>query len=467
MGEDQEGAEPGVESVNCHEGLVRLLAEQFARADVSLRELQARADRAGGPRLPRATCADMLAGRRFPKKAVMVTFLRACGVPEHRVPEWERAWERVRLARMPPTNYQLAQTVLSTINHPPDAFTPSAGALPRPGITPLEGPTRASTTPLEDFTPGAASLWDLTRPAAVPLGGLPGAAPLEDLGQGTAPPEGVSLPAGGVPPERSDPPADPQMAGSGTHPLGRPPADDVLPIGGLPVGVVVAAAPMTGGFPVTAPTLGGELAVPGGGGAGLREWGRRRAAGTAALVVAGAVGVGVAVGWWAAPRQADPVTQGRSVSDDGRAFGPGGSSRFAVTVDPANTGVRLIRRLDAGIAMQQAAITVNGSPAGSWHPLPVENTYRWRDQTVDLPPALTTGRRSLTVVNSFVSSSLDFNEFLYVVKQQVKGVWSIADTVDVGPYHTTSEAAHDYRLTGPQTFADTRHFAYAPLDGTT
>ncbi|YCK32801.1 hypothetical protein ACNF49_01435 [Actinomadura sp. ATCC 39365] len=113
MGEDQEGAEPGVESVSCHEGLVRLLAEQFARADVSLRELQARADRAGGPRLPRATCADMLAGRRFPKKAVMVTFLRACGVPEHRVPEWERAWERVRINRMPPSGFQLTRTALA------------------------------------------------------------------------------------------------------------------------------------------------------------------------------------------------------------------------------------------------------------------------------------------------------------------------------------------------------------------
>ncbi|MEU1385994.1 MULTISPECIES: hypothetical protein [unclassified Nonomuraea] len=185
-----------------------------------------------------------------------------------------------------------------------------------------------------------------------------------------------------------------------------------------------------------------------------------------ALVVAGAVGVGVVVGLWVAPRHVEPFALGRPVSDDGRAFGPGGSSRFTVTVNPANTGVRLIRRLDAGISMQQAAITVNGAPAGVWHPLPVENTYRWRDQSVDLPLALTSGRRSLTVVNAFVSSSLDFNEFLYVVKQQVKGVWSIADTVDVGPYHTTSEAAHGYRLTGPQTFADTRHFAYPPLDET-
>ncbi|MFD0475581.1 hypothetical protein ACFQ0B_50690 [Nonomuraea thailandensis] len=97
----EDGGGPAPESVSTHEELVALLAEQFARADVSLRELQARADRAGGTRLPRATCADMLAGRRFPRKAVMMAFVRACQVPEHRLPAWERAWERVRLARMP------------------------------------------------------------------------------------------------------------------------------------------------------------------------------------------------------------------------------------------------------------------------------------------------------------------------------------------------------------------------------
>ncbi|MFI9593932.1 hypothetical protein [Nonomuraea sp. NPDC052265] len=91
----------GPESVTCHEDLAKLLAEQFARADVSLRELQARADRSGGARLPRSTCADMLAGRRFPKKAVMVAFLRGCRVPDHQLPAWERAWDRVRISRLP------------------------------------------------------------------------------------------------------------------------------------------------------------------------------------------------------------------------------------------------------------------------------------------------------------------------------------------------------------------------------
>ncbi|WP_219510584.1 hypothetical protein, partial [Nonomuraea ceibae] len=110
---------PALERVNCHESLVKALAEQFARADVSLRELQARADRAGGARLPRATCADMLAGRRFPKKAVMVAFLRACRVPEPHIPAWERAWERVRLNRLP-------------LTHPPTPQSPTGQLPPGP-----------------------------------------------------------------------------------------------------------------------------------------------------------------------------------------------------------------------------------------------------------------------------------------------------------------------------------------------
>ncbi|TDD34159.1 XRE family transcriptional regulator [Actinomadura sp. KC06] len=90
-----------LDAVTCGEELARLLAEQYARADVSLRELELRSNKAGGTRLARATCSDMLAGRRFPKKAVMVAFLRACQVPEEQLADWARAWERVRIAQLP------------------------------------------------------------------------------------------------------------------------------------------------------------------------------------------------------------------------------------------------------------------------------------------------------------------------------------------------------------------------------
>ncbi|OUC90870.1 hypothetical protein CA984_35865 [Streptosporangium minutum] len=148
------------------------------------------------------------------------------------------------------------------------------------------------------------------------------------------------------------------------------------------------------------------------------------------------------------------------VSDDGRAFPRGGSSRFTVTVNPANAGVQLIRRLDVGVGLQHATITVNGALAAKWRPLLQDSIYKWRNQIVTLPPNLTMGRRSLTIVNTCVSSS-GFNEFLYTVRHKVNGVWSTADTVDIGRHHTASEATHDYRIVG-EDWADTQTFAYPP-----
>ncbi|MFD0475806.1 hypothetical protein ACFQ0B_51995 [Nonomuraea thailandensis] len=407
------GAEPprGLESVTRHEELVRLLAEQFARADVSLRELQARADRAGGTRLPRATCADMLAGRRFPKKAVMVAFLRGCHVPEQRLPAWEQAWERVRVARLAAmaaraqAEVQAQLTALATAAPPRPPAPAGATARGRP-------PAGTGTTP--------------GRPAA---------------GTGTAsgrPPADPSR----TPGPRADPSMTPgRPADAGTAP-DRPSED----------------AGVAGQAPQSVPGDGVRPAAEGGNARTRFRW---RSFAIAALASLTAATLGLLVGIWV-PHQARSGAPDRPLVDDGRAFGPGGSSRFTVTVDPANTGVRLTRRLDAGIGRQRAGITVNGVPAGAWQPLPVQHAHRWQDQRVDLPPSVSAGRGALTVVNTFVSSDQDFNEFLYVVEQRVGGAWETADTLDVGPLHLESEAAHGYGITGPQTFAGVQEFRYPP-----
>ncbi|MFF4195421.1 hypothetical protein [Nonomuraea sp. NPDC001831] len=362
----------GPESVSRHEDLVRLLAEQFARADVSLRELQARADRSGGARLPRSTCADMLAGRRFPKKAVMVAFLRGCRVPDHELPAWERAWDRVRISRLP------------------------AGAWDDRGSQASDGPPPAASGPAGPGMAGGA------RP------GLPG---------GTGP----GLPAG----------AGPGLPGGAASVLGGGPRRAVL-FAGIAVPVAAALA----------------LAVI----VAVRLTGRpepRPESTSGQIVDAGqAVDSGQA------------VDAGQIVTDDGRAFPRGGSSRFTVSVSPANTGVRLIRRLDAGVGLQDATITVDGVPAARWRPLLEDAVHKWRNQIVDLPPGLTAGRRALTVVNTCVSGS-GFNEFLYTVEHRINGVWSVADRVDVGPDHPASEAAHDYRVVRGD-WAHRQTFAYPP-----
>ncbi|MEU8323518.1 hypothetical protein AB0C33_34575 [Nonomuraea sp. NPDC048881] len=351
----------GPESVTCHEDLVRLLAEQFARADVSLRELQARADRSGGARLPRSTCADMLAGRRFPKKAVMVAFLRGCRVPEHQLPAWERAWDRVRISRLP------------------------AGSWDDRGSPASDGP--------HTFGSPQASSSPQTAGSSQASGGMLSAA------VGSA---GPVLPGGAV----SD------VGG-----------------GGLRRAVLFAG-----------------IAVPV----------------AAALVLA--VVVALRLSGRPEPRpegaSGQTVDPGQIVTDDGRAFPRGGSSRFTVSVSPANTGVRLIRRLDAGVGLQDATIAVDGVPAARWRPLLEDAVHKWRNQIVDLPPRLTAGRRALTVVNTCVSET-GFNEFLYTVEHRINGVWSVADRVDVGPDHPASEAAHDYRVVRGD-WAHHQTFAYPP-----
>jgi serine/threonine protein kinase len=159
-----------------------------------------------------------------------------------------------------------------------------------------------------------------------------------------------------------------------------------------------------------------------------------------------------------APPAARPTASKRVITDDGRAFGPGGWSQFTVRVDPVNTGVRLTRRLDSGVYQQSAMISVNGAPGGEWEPVDgVINT--WLDQTVELPASLTSGQRNLTIRNTFQSSSKDFNEFTYLIDQRIDGAWVRADVVDVGPGHRAQENAHRYRIANG-TWEGTQSFPY-------
>lgn len=157
--------------------------------------------------------------------------------------------------------------------------------------------------------------------------------------------------------------------------------------------------------------------------------------------------------------KAEQVTP-KTVEDDGRAFGAGGSSTFTVKVDPANEGVRLTRRYDPGIGHQVAKISVDGQDAGQWGPTEPRGSGQWAEESVELPASLTAGKSQLTIKNTFVSSDLDYNEFTYWADGHVGGGLTRTDTVDVG--NTADEAAHAYAITG-QTWQGDRVFTY-PLD---
>src|SRR5262249_43902199 len=102
------------------------------------------------------------------------------------------------------------------------------------------------------------------------------------------------------------------------------------------------------------------------------------------------------------------------ITDEGRAFGAGGSGSFHVAGHPANTGVILTRRLDTTIANQVANVTVNGVSVGQWQPVATgPNGQVWADESINVPASISAGKSSLSVTNTFVSSPVDFNEFHY------------------------------------------------------
>jgi hypothetical protein len=111
------------------------------------------------------------------------------------------------------------------------------------------------------------------------------------------------------------------------------------------------------------------------------------------------------------------------------------------------------------IGSQRARVLVDGVEVGEWAPLAPSGG--WRDQSIDLPAAATSGKSRITVRNDFVSSELDFNEFTYWVDSLGPGGPTRTDTVDVGPRSTADEAMHAYRIER-ETWRGTRTFRYPP-----
>lgn len=142
------------------------------------------------------------------------------------------------------------------------------------------------------------------------------------------------------------------------------------------------------------------------------------------------------------------------VTDDGRAFKD--KVNFRVAIDPANAGVRLVRRIDYGIGNQKGGVYVDGAFAGEWF-TPGSASNRFLDTEFDVPANLTAGKAQLDVEIQFISSNLDWNEFRYWVQSKVGDQYVQTDELDVG--QTASETAHQYVITNP-VWNGTRTFSY-------
>jgi D-arabinan exo alpha-(1,3)/(1,5)-arabinofuranosidase (non-reducing end) len=146
--------------------------------------------------------------------------------------------------------------------------------------------------------------------------------------------------------------------------------------------------------------------------------------------------------------QAPGIVRSPRVGDDGRAFAVGGSSTFKVAIDPGNQGVRITRRYDPQVGNQRARLSVDGTEVGYWESGARIPTGQWRDQAIVVPAALTAGKSTLTLLNEYLSSDLDVNEFRFDIHSDIGGVWRRTDVMDVGPNHPGDEQAHGYVIRG-------------------
>lgn len=96
-----------------------------------------------------------------------------------------------------------------------------------------------------------------------------------------------------------------------------------------------------------------------------------------------------------------------------------GAVTFNLTVDPSNSGVVLKRTSDQNQPYQQATVTVNGQPAGTWLQ-PFGNPFhRWLDDSFQIPPALTAGKSRITLTLQPVAGSAPWSATRYTAVSTV------------------------------------------------
>ncbi|MFI7160789.1 DUF2961 domain-containing protein [Micromonospora chalcea] len=104
--------------------------------------------------------------------------------------------------------------------------------------------------------------------------------------------------------------------------------------------------------------------------------------------------------------------------------------RFRLAIDPANQGVRLRRHGDQAGGYQQAAVSVDGTPAGVWLQPLGNDRQRWLADEFVLPAALTAGRSAVTVQLTPASGAPAWTAARYLADSMVA---PFTDTVAPAP----------------------------------
>lgn len=96
-----------------------------------------------------------------------------------------------------------------------------------------------------------------------------------------------------------------------------------------------------------------------------------------------------------------------------------GHSYFTVSVDPENTGVRLVRRRDGSLFPQAAIVSVNGDSVGVWWDGDYNFHKRWSDSIFEIPSSFTTGAATLDFDVAYYEGTGGWSEYYYWVYSHV------------------------------------------------
>lgn len=108
-----------------------------------------------------------------------------------------------------------------------------------------------------------------------------------------------------------------------------------------------------------------------------------------------------------------------------------GTVTFTVPVNPANDGVRLVRRMDQAQGRELVAVRVNGRDAGLWRTSDRNQFKRWRDAVLDLPASLTKGADALEIELTNLAPERPFTHYRYWVLSWKKPVLTRLVTLDL------------------------------------
>lgn len=159
---------------------------------------------------------------------------------------------------------------------------------------------------------------------------------------------------------------------------------------------------------------------------------------------------------WQGQRTYQDKTDDYPIEDSGIAFK--GSSQFKLKVKPNSSSIQLIRRMDYSIGNQKAKVYVDNQYAGEWF-TEGQSPSVYYNATFDIPSHLIASKSEVNIRVEYVSSNVDWNEFVYWVKCD----GSVTDMLDIG--NVDSEGAHDYSVTNQNWIGSRSYTYYKPSGG--